>query len=62
MAIKESDIRGLFKVITSETMKTVSAGQKTIISPTTIRSIAAEVTKQADKFIYHITHLYNRTT
>ena len=48
MAIKESDIRGLFKVITSETMKTVSAGQKTIISPTTIRSIAAEVTKQAE--------------
>lgn len=48
MAIKESDIRGLFKVITSETMKTVSAGQKTIISPTTIRNIAAEVTKQAE--------------
>ena len=48
MAIKESDIRGLFKVITSETMKTVSAGQKTIISPTTIRNIAAEVTQQAE--------------
>ena len=48
MAIKESDIRGLFKVITSETMKTVSAGQKTIISPTTIRNITAEVVKQAE--------------
>ena len=48
MAIKESDIRGLFKVITSETMKTVSAGQKTIISPTTVRNLAAEITKQAE--------------
>jgi len=48
MAIKESDIRSLFKVITSETMKTVSAGQKTIISPTTIRNMTTEVIKQAE--------------
>jgi len=48
MAVLESDIKALFKTITSETMKTVSAGQKTIISPTTVRNLAKEITEQAE--------------
>ena len=47
MAVLESDIRSLFKVITSETMKTVKAGQKTILSPTTVRNLASEISAQA---------------
>ena len=48
MAVLESDIRALFKVITSETMKTVRAGQKTILSPTTVRNLANEISAQAE--------------
>ena len=48
MAVLESDIKALFKTITSETMKTVSAGQKTVISPTTVRNLAKEITEQAE--------------
>ena len=48
MAVLESDIKALFKTITSETMKAVSAGQKTIISPTTVRNLAKEITEQAE--------------
>ena len=48
MAVLESDIRSLFKVITSETMKTVRAGQKTILSPTTVRNLANEISAQAE--------------
>ena len=48
MAVLESDIRALFKVITSETMKTVRAGQKTILSPTTVRNLASEISAQAE--------------
>ena len=32
MAIKESDIKKLFKTIMQDTMKTVSAGRKTVIA------------------------------
>jgi len=48
MAVLESDIKALFKTITSETMKTVSAGQKTVISPTTVKNLAKEITEQAE--------------
>ena len=48
MAVLESDIRSLFKVITSETIKTVRAGQKTILSPTTVRNLANEISAQAE--------------
>ena len=48
MAVLESDIRSLFKVITSETMKTVKAGRKTILSPTTVRNLASEISAQAE--------------
>ena len=48
MAVLESDIKALFKTITSETMKTVNAGKKTIISPTTVRNLAKEITDQAE--------------
>ena len=48
MAVLESDIKALFKTITSETMKTVNAGKKTIISPTTVRNLAKEITEQAE--------------
>tara|TARA_R110001592_G_scaffold86771_5_gene256182 strand:+ start:9525 stop:11036 length:1512 start_codon:yes stop_codon:yes gene_type:complete len=47
MAIKESDIKGLMKVVMSSTMKTVAAGQKTVISPTEVRNIAIQITKDA---------------
>ncbi len=47
MAVLESDIKARFKTRTSETMKTVSAGQKTIISPTTVKNLAQEITEQA---------------
>ena len=48
MAVLESDIKALFKTITSETMKTVRAGQKTILSPTTVRNLANEISAQAE--------------
>jgi hypothetical protein len=48
MAIKESDIKGLFKVILRDTMKTVSAGQKTVISPTVVRNMAKEIISEAE--------------
>jgi len=48
MAIKESDIKKLFKVIMQDTMKTVSAGQKTVIAPTQVRNIAKEIIAEAE--------------
>ena len=56
MAVKESDIKALMKTVMSSTMKTVSAGQKTVISPTEVRNITQEIladfeTGSIDKFI-----------
>ena len=48
MAIKESDIKKLFKVIMQDTMKTVSAGKKTVIAPTQVRNIAKEIIAEAE--------------
>jgi|APSaa5957512493_1039668.scaffolds.fasta_scaffold02758_4 hypothetical protein len=48
MAIKEEDIKKLFKVIMQDTMKTVSAGQKTVIAPTQVRNIAKEIIAEAE--------------
>ena len=48
MAIKESDIKGLFKTIMQDTMKTVSAGRKTVIAPTQVRNIAKEIISEAE--------------
>ena len=48
MAIKESDIKKLFKTIMQDTMKTVSAGRKTVIAPTQIRNIAKEIISEAE--------------
>ena len=48
MAIKESDIKKLFKTIMQDTMKTVSAGQKTVIAPTQVRNIAKEIISEAE--------------
>lgn len=48
MAIKESDFKALAKIITSETMKTVSAGKKTIIAPTVQRQMTSKIVEQAE--------------
>tara|TARA_R110002074_G_scaffold282327_3_gene453907 strand:+ start:33 stop:1538 length:1506 start_codon:yes stop_codon:yes gene_type:complete len=48
MAIKESDIKKLFKTIMQDTMKTVSAGRKTVIAPTQVRNIAKEIISEAE--------------
>jgi len=45
MAVKESDIKALMKTVMSSTMKTVSAGQKTVISPTVVRNITKDIIK-----------------
>ena len=44
MAIKESELKNIMKSV----VKTVSAGQKTIISPTEIRTIATQIAKDAE--------------
>ena len=56
MAIKESDIKELMRTVMSSTMKTVSAGRQTVISPTEVRNITQEIladfeTGSIDKFI-----------
>ncbi|MDA8915562.1 hypothetical protein N9J01_00510 [bacterium] len=48
MAIKESDIKTMMKTVMSTTMKTVSSGQKAIISPTEIRNITKEIVADAE--------------
>ena len=46
MAVLESDIKALMKTVMSSTMKTVSAGQKTVISPTEVRNITKDIIAQ----------------
>ena len=48
MAIEVSDFRALAKIITSETMKTVGAGKKTIIAPTVQRQMTANMVESAE--------------
>ena len=48
MAIKESDFRALAKIITSETMKTVGAGKRTVIAPTVQRQMTSKIVEQAE--------------
>jgi len=48
MAIKESDIKALMKTVMSTTMKTVSSGQKAVISPTEVRNITKEIVADAE--------------
>ena len=48
MAVKESDIKALMKTVMSSTMKTVSAAQKTVISPTEVRNITKEILADFD--------------
>ncbi len=48
MAIEVSDFRALAKIITSETMKTVSAGKKTIIAPTVQRQMTTNMVESAE--------------
>ena len=43
MAVLESDIKALLKTVMSQTMKTVSAGRQTVISPTEVRNITKEI-------------------
>ena len=46
MAVKESDIKALMKTVMSSTMKTVSAGRQTVISPTEVRNITKDIIAQ----------------
>lgn len=46
MAILDKDIKALMNTIMSSTMKTVSAGQKTVISPTEVRNITKDIISQ----------------
>src|SRR6056300_979359 len=48
MAIKESDIKAMMKTVMSTTMKSVSAGQKTVISPSEVRNITKEIVADAE--------------
>lgn len=48
MAIKESDIKGLLKSITSIAMKSVQAGQRQVIAPTVLRKMAADIITQSE--------------
>ena len=48
MAIKETDLKNMAKAMMSTVMKTVSAGQKTIISPTEIRNITTQIVADAE--------------
>ena len=48
MAIKESDIKGLVKSITSTAMKSVQAGQRQVIAPTVLRKMAADIITQSE--------------
>lgn len=48
MAIKETEIRDITKAMMSTVMKTVSAGQKTVISPTEIRNITKQIVADAE--------------
>src|SRR6056300_1233730 len=47
-SVSESDIRNVTKAMMSTVMKTVSAGQKTVISPTEIRKTITEITANAE--------------
>lgn len=46
MAVLESDIKALLKTVMSSTMKTVSAGRQTVISPTEVRNITKDIIAQ----------------
>ena len=46
MAVLESDIKALMKTVMSSTMKTVSAGRQTVISPTEVRNITKDIIAQ----------------
>ena len=46
MAVLESDIKALLKTVMSQTMKTVSAGRQTVISPTEVRNITKDIIAQ----------------
>ena len=48
MAIKETDLKNMAKAMMSTVMKTVSAGQKTVISPTEIRNITTQIVADAE--------------
>jgi len=48
MAIKESDIKAMMKTVMSSTMQSVSAGRKTVISPTEVRNITKEIVADAE--------------
>jgi len=48
MAVTESDIRNITKAMMSTVMKTVSSGQKTVISPTEIRKTITEISQNAE--------------
>ena len=47
-SVSESDIRNVTKAMMSTVMKTVSAGQKTVISPTEIRNITTQIVADAE--------------
>jgi len=46
MAVLDSDIKALLKTVMSSTMKTVSAGRQTVISPTEVRNITKDIIAQ----------------
>ena len=46
MAVLDSDIKALLKTVMSQTMKTVSAGRQTVISPTEVRNITKDIIAQ----------------
>ena len=46
MAVLETDIKALLKTVMSQTMKTVSAGRQTVISPTEVRNITKDIIAQ----------------
>ena len=48
MAVLDSDIKALIKTVMSSTMKTVSAAQRTVISPTEVRNITKDILADFD--------------
>ena len=46
MAVLETDIKDLLRTVMSQTMKTVSAGRQTVISPTEVRNITKDIIAQ----------------
>tara|TARA_B100000902_G_scaffold85179_1_gene89529 strand:- start:48 stop:1553 length:1506 start_codon:yes stop_codon:yes gene_type:complete len=46
MAVLDTDIKDLLKTVMSQTMKTVSAGRQTVISPTEVRNITKDIIAQ----------------